>query len=102
MEAVTKDDISEFLTSYENQYDALEILAVRMFRQQKKADQVLRLLDDGKGFLVVEDLKRVSEEFLGKETTEEDLIEMIQEVDRSGDGVLFRKDVIRLVRTVGL
>ena len=103
LEAVDSSEIVEFLGMNDNAYDALESLAAKHYRQQVKAERVFHLLDEaGKGVIVLQDLKRVSGEILGEETTDNELIEMIQEIDQSGDGILSKQDMIRIARQVGL
>ena len=72
--------------------------------QLEKANKAFKLFDkDGKGVVVLEDLKRVNQE-LKEDITEEELIEMIQFIDRSqdGDGILSQRDFVRLARKVNL
>lgn len=103
LEAVDSSDIMEFLIMNGNSYDALESLAAKQYRQQVKAERIFHILDEaGKGVIVLQDLKRVSGEILGEETTEDELIEMIQEIDQSGDGILSKQDMIRIARHVRL
>jgi Ca2+-binding EF-hand superfamily protein len=99
-------DTSEILSCLALDKDlraSLESLAVEKYRQQKKAVLVFNLLDEaGKGVVVLEDLQRVSLEMLGEEIDDDELVEMIQQVDRSGDGILDKDDMIRIARQVGL
>ena len=81
----------------------LETLAVEMYRQQKKAELVFDMLDEaGKGVIVMQDLQRVYSEVLRDEISGDEIVEMIQEVDRSGDGILDKEDMIRIARQVHL
>jgi Ca2+-binding EF-hand superfamily protein len=76
---------------------------IEKYRQQQKAERVFELLDEaGKGVVVVQDLERVAAEIMGEDITAEELAEMIQEIDRSGDGLLVIGDIIRLAGLVGL
>lgn len=78
-------------------------LVVGKYRQQKKAERVFELLDDaGKGVVVVQDLQRVASEMMGEDVTEDELDEMVGEIDRSGDGIIMKEDIIRLAALVGL
>jgi Ca2+-binding EF-hand superfamily protein len=72
--------------------------------QIENAHKAFALIDkDEKGVVVMEDLRRVARE-LGEDFTEEELIEMIELVDRSsdGDGMLRARDFVRIARRVNL
>jgi len=105
---VSREDIQSCLDSKENtekKHQQLKELAAKNYAQTKRALRAFELLDEaGKGCVVVEDLQRVANEILGEDgqTTEDDLIEMIQQFDQSGDGVLSKDDFIRIARQVGL
>ena len=91
------------MRSGKGSYEELENFAVEKYVQQEKAERVFDLLDEaGKGVVVLQDLERVATEILGEDITEEELVEMIQEVDRSGDGILNKSDLVRIARQVRL
>ena len=70
--------------------------------QTEKAEKAFNLMDtDNKGVVVMEDLQRIAKE-LGEDFSEQELIEMIEFVDRSGDGMLRPKDFVRIARKVNL
>ncbi len=64
--------------------------------QLEKSNKAFKLIDEAnKGVVVFEDLQRVCLE-LGENMTEEELIEMIEFVDSSGDGLLSPKHFFRI------
>jgi Ca2+-binding EF-hand superfamily protein len=70
--------------------------------QREKSDKAFALMDGGqKGVIVVEDLQRVAVE-LGEDFTEDDLIEMVDFLDRSGEGLLTPKHFFKIARQVNL
>ena len=70
--------------------------------QMDKSDRAFQLIDEAeKGVVVFEDLQRVCLE-LGEEMTEEELIEMIEFADSSGDGLLRPKHFFRISHKVNL
>ena len=101
---VDNTDISDCLHSGTKSAAKLEGLAVEMYRQQEKAERVFHMLDEaGKGVIVMQDLQRVYSDVLGDdEISDDDIVEMVQEVDRSGDGILYKEDMIRIARQVHL
>jgi len=86
--------------------DALEELAIRLHLQTERARKVFDLLDAaGKGVVVLEDLQRfVGEVLTGGDSTidDDDLMEMVEEFDTSGCGLLSRDDLVLIARKVGL
>jgi Ca2+-binding EF-hand superfamily protein len=80
----------------------LEKLGQQKWIQTSKAERAFALLDEGqKEFVVVQDLQRVATDLL-QDATVDDLHEMVQEFDQSGDGILTKDDLIRIARKVGL
>ena len=76
--------------------------AARKILQRDKAFKAFELMDqDGKGVVVLEDLQRVAQD-LGEEMSREELNEMVEAADRSGDGLLSPQDFVRLARKVNL
>lgn len=64
--------------------------------QLEKSNKAFKLIDEAnKGVVVFEDLQRVCLE-LGENMTEEELIEMIEFADSSGDGLLSPKHFFRI------
>jgi EF-hand domain pair len=104
----------ESIVACEGDPDRLQHLAEALHVQTESAIRVFDLLDaDQKGVVVLEDLQRVAPDILGEgigdgsgkskdSWKEEDLVQMVSQMDRSGDGLLTRDDMIRIARTVGL
>jgi Ca2+-binding EF-hand superfamily protein len=70
--------------------------------QREKSDKAFALMDGGqKGVIVIEDLQRVAAE-LGEEFTEDDLQEMMDFVDWSGEGLLTPNHFFQIARQVNL
>jgi Ca2+-binding EF-hand superfamily protein len=70
--------------------------------QIEKAQNAFALFDkDDKGVVVFEDLQRVAQE-LGEDFTNDELTEMVDLVDRSGDGLLSPKDFAKIAKRVDL
>ena len=81
----------------------LRNLAIEKFRQKARAEHVFELLDDsGKGCVILQDLQRVASEILDEDVSDDDLIEMVSEIDRSGDGLLQKDDFIHLAALIDL
>ena len=77
-------------------------LAGQKLVQQRQAIQAFGLFDAaGKGVVILEDLQRVAAE-LGEEMTDDELQEMIEEVDRSGEGLLTKEDFIQIAQQIRL
>jgi centrin-1 len=71
-------------------------------RQKQKATYAFQLFDkDEKGLLCLEDLARIADD-LGESYTEQDLEEMINEVDHSGEGFINKEDFFKLIRKLSL
>lgn len=99
----------EFILACDCDADRLQHLAEALHAQTENAIRVFQLLDvDGKGVVVLEDLQRVAPDIMGGEGSgknswkDEDLVQMVSQVDRSGDGLLTKDDMIRIARAVGL
>jgi Ca2+-binding EF-hand superfamily protein len=85
--------------------DRLEDVISVAWHRQQRADRAFSLLDvAGKGVVIVEDMQRAAREvMLGDEkVTDEDVEEMMQEVDQSGDGLLTKEDFYRLAIKINL
>jgi Ca2+-binding EF-hand superfamily protein len=102
------DEIQTFFRSPEDNSneeldkDSFLRFAASKLIQIENAHKAFGLIDkDEKGVVVLEDLQRVAQE-LGENFTEEELTEMIELVDRSGDGLLRPKDFVRIARKVNL
>ena len=64
--------------------------------------KAFKLFDvDGKGIINIKDLKRVAKE-LGENMTDEELMEMIEEADRTGDGNVREEDFIKIMKKTNL
>lgn len=82
--------------------ESIERLACELSVQTSDAEKVFQLLDvDGKGVVVVEDLKRVAGELL-EDVDNDELLEMVEEMDQSSQGLLSLDDMVRIARRVGL
>lgn len=70
--------------------------------QIEKSNRAFELIDEAKkGVVVFEDLQRICIE-LGEEMSEEELMEMIEFADSSGEGLLSRKHFFRIARKTNL
>ncbi|KAL3917871.1 MAG: hypothetical protein SGILL_004508 [Bacillariaceae sp.] len=70
--------------------------------QKAKADRAFQLMDSaGEGIVVIQDLQRVVAD-LGEDLTQEELQEMIEFVDPSGDGLLTPRHVFKIARQTRL
>ena len=70
--------------------------------QLEKANKAFQLMDEAqKGVVVIEDLQRVCIE-LGEDLTEEELVEMIEFVDSTGEGLLSPEHFFRIAHKVNL
>jgi Ca2+-binding EF-hand superfamily protein len=103
---VDKDEIQSRLpkvgTSDIIDLETFTRMAGSMIVQREKALNAFGLFDkDGKGLICLEDLQRVTHE-LGESMTDEQLQEMLDEVDGSGEGFLNQEDFLRLARNVNL
>eukprot|EP00980_Cylindrotheca_fusiformis_P028675 scaffold22635_cov134-Cylindrotheca_fusiformis.AAC.3 len=95
---VKSDDIRSFFDKEElDESDFVHYAALKVI-QTEKAQKAFDLIDvDDKGVVVLEDLQRLSSE-LEEDFTEQELEEMIEFADRSGDGMLRLKDFIKIAR----
>lgn len=100
------EDEEAYLAAAENGTEIADRLdhVIRMaWHRQQKVERAFQLLDEaGKGVVVFEDLRRVANEFLDEEVTDEDLEEMIREIDKSDDGILSKEDFYRLAIQINL
>lgn len=86
-----------------NNFEPLKSLIASTHLRNEKADTCFSLLDySKKGVIVIQDLQKVAGEFLGSDVSDDELQEMIDEFDRSGDGVLTLDDFYRIARKVNL
>lgn len=78
------------------QFGAIKLIQI------EKAQKAFNLFDkDHKGVVVLEDLQRVAQD-LGEDLTNDELTEMIDLVDKSGDGLLSPKDFAKIAKKVNL
>lgn len=71
-------------------------------RQNEKAKAVFALFDkDGKGLVCLDNVARVASE-LGETFTDDELEEMMNEADPSGEGLIDQKGFFRIVRQLNL
>lgn len=105
---ISNEEIGHLLRESNNQDAAakgLERFLMEKYDQTCRAKLVFQMLDEaGKQVIVVEDLQRVARDlFSGDDTINDgELMAMIQEFDKSGDGLLAEDDLIRIARVVGL
>jgi Ca2+-binding EF-hand superfamily protein len=111
MEGIKQDEISSYF-DFDDSDDStnkegldgdqfLRFAAAKSIQQEKSLN-AFELIDEArKGVVVLEDLQRVATD-LGEDFTQEDLIEMIQFVDRSADGLLTPKHFFKIARKVNL
>ena len=106
MEGIKQDEISSYFDfdrddSCLDSDQFLRFAAVKSI-QQDKSKRAFQLIDEAhKGIVVVEDLQRVATD-LGEDFTQEELIEMIQFVDKSADGLLTPAHFFKIARKVNL
>lgn len=109
LEGIKSHEIQEYFGS-EGDENALETLDTDMFLryaaaktiQKEKSDKAFQLMDGGdKGIVVIEDLQRVAAD-LGEDISEEELQEMIEFVDPSGEGLLTHKHFFKIARQTRL
>ena len=107
------DEIRTYLNNHRRESEDRETLdqsrflnfAAQKLIQAEKAHKAFGLIDkDKKGVVVLEDLQRVAQELGGEdaELTQDELQEMIDLVDKSGNGFLSTKDFERIARKVNL
>jgi len=105
---ISKEEVGHLLRESKNQDAAakgLERFLAEKYNQTCRAKLVFQMLDEaGKQVIVIEDLQRVARDLFSGEDAinDEELIAMIQEFDKSGDGLLAEDDLIRIARVVGL
>ncbi|CAG9827654.1 unnamed protein product [Diabrotica balteata] len=71
-----------------------------MFENDTREDMIktFKLFDEnGKGFITVDDLKKVIME-LDEDLTDEEILEMIDEADRDSDGEVNLDDFLRMLQ----
>jgi len=86
-------------------FDAfLSLMASKMSEKDSK-EEILKAFklfdDDDTGRISFSNLKRVADE-LGESLTDEELKEMIEEADRSGDGEVNQDDFLRIMKKTSL
>jgi Ca2+-binding EF-hand superfamily protein len=110
LEGIKSHEIQEYFGSDDEDENSLETMDPDMFLrfaaaktiQKNKSDKAFALMDGGgKGIVLVEDLQRVSQE-LGEDFSEEELQEMIEFVDPSGEGLLTTKHFFKIARQTRL
>lgn len=103
--SVKKSDFEVISTSSEDgmmDYETFTQMASEWLQRKEKALRAFSLFDrDQKGLVVVQDLERIATE-LGETFTVEELEEMVNEVDQSGEGLLTSEDFVRIAKKVGL
>eukprot|EP01016_Furgasonia_blochmanni_P008111 TRINITY_DN13256_c0_g1_i3.p2 TRINITY_DN13256_c0_g1~~TRINITY_DN13256_c0_g1_i3.p2 ORF type:complete len:167 (-),score=90.22 TRINITY_DN13256_c0_g1_i3:11-511(-) len=84
--------------------DFLDLMTVKMAERDPK-EEILKAFklfdDDNTGKITLKNLKRVARE-LGETMTDDELMEMIEEADRDGDGEISEEDFIRIMKKTNL
>jgi Ca2+-binding EF-hand superfamily protein len=100
---VPREELSA-VTNQDERFDwkSFSRFASSKIRQKKKSDKAFSLFDvDDKGLICQQDVERVAGE-LGEELSPEEVEEMMNEADPSGDGLVDREAFFRIVRRVNL
>ena len=82
----------------------LEMMTSKMSEKDSREEilKAFRLFDDEeKGKISFRNLKRVAKE-LGENMTDEELMEMIEEADRDGDGEINEEEFLRIMKEAAL
>lgn len=101
---VKKDEIQAAVVDEEESVDFATFarLAKTKLVQREKALTAFQLFDkDNKGVICLQDLQRVSHE-LGENFTGDQLEEMLEQADKSGECLLGQEDFLHLARKVNL
>lgn len=103
----TKEEISRLITVIDPDsrghvpFEKFLKLILTKIEEKNTAEEVLRVFrlfdDDNTGQITFKNLKRVSNE-LGENLTDEELQEMIEEVDKSGDGKICPDDFLHVMK----
>jgi Ca2+-binding EF-hand superfamily protein len=101
---IRRDEIFSFLSTAEDSLDLplfSQIAAIKI-EQKERSTTAFRLFDqDGKGVICFQDLQRVTLE-LGEDFTDEMLQEMVDEADRSSEGLITENDFYRIITKINL
>ena len=82
----------------------LEMMTAKMSERDSREEilKAFRLFDDDEtGKITLKNLKRVAKE-IGENMTEEELMEMIEEADRDGDGEIDQDEFLRIMKKTSL
>ena len=82
----------------------LDMMAAKMAERDPREEilKAFRLFDDDEtGKISFKNLKRVARE-LGENMTDEELMEMIEEADRDGDGEISEEEFLRIMKKTNL
>lgn len=103
----TKEEIERIITVIDPDgqghvpFEKFLKLMLTKIEEKHTAEEVLKAFhlfdDDNTGKITFKNLKRVSDE-LGENLTDEELQEMIEEVDRSGDGKICPDDFLHVMK----
>ena len=97
-----KEDVRVASSNDKINYDTFLALAGSKLVQRDKALRAFELFDkDSKGVICFEDLQRVAQE-LGESITEEELLEMLDDADKSGQGFLSQDDFLNVAKRLNL
>ena len=101
---IQKEDIHSFLSPAEDSLDLhlFSQIATIKLEQKQTSETAFALFDqNGKGVICLEDLQRICKE-LEEDFTNDDLQEMVDEADRSGEGFVSKLDFYRIIRMLNL
>ena len=82
----------------------LEMMTAKMSERDSREEilKAFRLFDDDEtGKITLKNLKRVAKE-IGENMTDDELMEMIEEADRDGDGEIDQDEFLRIMKKTSL
>eukprot|EP00696_Hemimastix_kukwesjijk_P014127 gnl/Hemi2/28064_TR9272_c0_g1_i1.p1 gnl/Hemi2/28064_TR9272_c0_g1~~gnl/Hemi2/28064_TR9272_c0_g1_i1.p1 ORF type:complete len:206 (+),score=91.89 gnl/Hemi2/28064_TR9272_c0_g1_i1:85-618(+) len=97
-------DVDQEGTGTIDYHEFLKMMTSKMSEKDSTEEilKAFRLFDDeDSGSISLKNLKRVARE-LGETMTDEELMEMIEEADRSGTGAINQEDFIRIMKKTSL
>jgi centrin-1 len=101
---IQKEDIHSFLSPAEDSLDLhlFSQIATIKLEQKQTSETAFALFDqNGKGVICLEDLQQICKE-LEEDFTNDDLQEMVDEADCSGEGFISKLDFYRIIRKLNL
>lgn len=101
---IRNEDIHSFLSPAEDSLDLhlfSQITAIKL-EQKQTSETAFALFDkDGKGVICLEDLQRICQE-LEEDFTNDDLQEMLDEADPSGEGFVSYHDFYQIIQKINV